>query len=309
MLGETQKTLLKPIKIQGVGLHSGLKANVVLKPSLPNTGITFKRVDQDGKKNVIKASYKNVSSAKLCTKIENSFGVSVSTIEHLMAAFYGEGIDNALVEVDNSEIPIMDGSANVFVQSIRTAGIEKQNVSRKFIEVLKKIEIVEGSKLISIEPAKKDFKIDFKLVYENELIGTQREILNVSKDNLETIYNSRTFCLYEDIEKIRSCGMGKGGSLDNAIVVQGNKILNDHGLRYKNEFVKHKILDCMGDFMLSGHRVFGFIKCIHGGHQLTVELLNKFFADSSNWKLVSSDKEYLESPKYYNYNRPIVVNA
>ena len=306
-----QKTLLKQAKIQGIGLHTGLKVNVTLKPALPNTGILFKRTDiEDSKKNTIQANFKNVISAKLCTKIGNSSGVSVSTIEHLMGALYGEGIDNVLVEVDGPEIPIMDGSALDFVNSIRSSGIKKQNVLRKFIEVLKKVEIKEGEKFISIEPFKRDLKIDFKLVYDNELIRTQREVLQISKSKLETIYNARTFCLYEDIEKIKSCGLAKGGSLKNAVVVQKDKVLNEGGLRDQHEFVKHKILDCLGDLMLTGHKIFGSINCVHGGHQLTNDLLQKFFSDSANWKFTSIEEVNLrDSKKNYNYDRPIAVNA
>lgn len=306
-----QKTLLNPVKIQGIGLHTGLQSNVVLKPGLPNTGIVFKRVDiKDSRKNTIEAKYENVVSAKLCTKIGNSHGVTVSTIEHLMGALYGEGIDNVLVEIDNSEIPIMDGSAQAFVDSIRSAKVKKQNISRKFIEVLKKVEIKDNSKYISIEPFKKDLKIDFKLVYDNELINTQREVIQINKSKLKTIYNARTFCLYEDIEKIKSCGLAKGGSLSNAIVVQKNKILNKEGLRDNNEFVKHKILDCMGDLLLSGHQIFGSIKCVGGGHQLTNELLQKFFSNQSNWKLTSYKQYDLKDlEENYNYNDPIAINA
>jgi len=310
MLQGMQKTILKPIKVQGIGLHTGLKTTLILKPSLPDTGITFIRTDiKDKKKSLIQAKFKNVTSAKLCTKIENSFGVSVSTIEHLMGAFYGEGIDNAIVEIDNKEIPIMDGSAIAFIKLIRSSGVKEQGIKRKFIEVLKKIEINEGSKYMSIEPHQKDLSIDFKIVYENELIGSQREIININSQKLNKIYEARTFCLHEDIEKIKLSGLAKGGSLDNAVVVHGKKILNQEGLRDKNEFVNHKILDCLGDLMLSEHRIFGKIKCVRGGHQLTNDLLQKFFSNSSNWKFVGYKKEDLKSRENYNYADPIAVNA
>lgn len=304
-----QKTLIKSVKIHGIGLHTGQLANVVLKPSLPNTGIIFIRTDKECGKNAIKADFKNVISAKLCTKIQNSFGVSVSTIEHLMGAIYGEGIDNIEIDVDNSEIPIMDGSALDFVNLIRSAGVKKQDSPRRFVKVLKKVQIDDGKRFISIEPFKKDLKIDFKLVYENELIGNQNEVISVGKDNLETVYSARTFCLYDDIQKMRTLGLIKGGSIDNAVVVKGNKILNKGGLREKNEFVKHKILDCLGDFMLSKYRILGMVKCVHGGHQLTNDLLQKFFSDDSNWKLVNVDEKELKRQKSYNYEPPIAVNA
>ena len=310
MNSKTQKTISKSIKLQGIGLHSGLNTTLTIKPSLPNTGITFIRTDiLDTKKNSILATFKNVTSAKLCTKIENSFGTSVSTIEHLMGAFYGEGIDNAVVEVDNKEVPIMDGSAKAFVEAIKIAGVKEQNTIRKFIKILKKVEIKEGSKHISIEPLERNLKIDFELIYDNELIGSQRESLNINEKNLESIYNSRTFCLFEDIEKIKEAGLAKGGSLDNAIVVKGKKILNKDGLRDKKEFVKHKILDCLGDFMLSEYRIFGLVKCVRGGHQLTNDLLKKLFLDNTNWKFVTYEKEDLKNQKNYSYTPPIAVNA
>ena len=267
MQDNSQKTIKDTIQLEGIGLHNGVKVNLFLKPAEVNSGITFKRTDVDSAKNIVEANYKNVSSTILCTKIKNSHGVSVSTIEHLMAAFYGEGIDNVLVEVDAPELPIMDGSAFDFVEAIRSVGFEKQNCPKKFIKVLKKIEVKEGSKYISIEPSAKDLIIDFQVVYKNPLIRTRRKEFKLSSGDLTSIYNSRTFCLYEDIDQIKSQGLAKGGSLENAIVVKENKILNDDGLRHRDEFVDHKILDCLGDLMLLGYRVFGHIKTSQGGHR------------------------------------------
>ena len=286
MQNYTQKTINETIELQGVGLHNGVKVNLVVKPADPNTGIIFKRVDLDDN-NIIKAKYDNVIEPVLCTKLKNSKGISVSTIEHLMAAFYGEGIDNAVVEIDAPEIPIMDGSAFDFVEAIKSSGIKEQNKPREFIKVLKKIEIKDGPKYISIEPLDRDLIIDFEIVFNNPLIRTRRKEFKLSEGNLTPIYNARTFCLYEDIDFIKSKGLARGGSLDNAIVVQGDKILNEDGLRSRHEFVEHKILDCLGDIMLSGYRIFGHIKTSQGGHLLTNTLLRKFFADKSNWSLES----------------------
>ena len=277
MLKTNQNTLADQIEFQGIGLHNGLKAKLIVKPSKPNTGIVFKRVDIKNKDNIIKANFKNVEDPILCTKIKNGSGASVSTVEHLMAAFYGEGIDNALVEMNSSEVPIMDGSALDFVDAIRSVGIEEQNQPRKFIKVLKKVELKEGEKFISIEPLNNDLIIDFELIYKNPLIRTRRKEFKLSNDDLSSIYSSRTFCLYEDIDNIKRMGLAKGGSLDNAIVVQGDKILNEDGLRNRHEFVYHKILDCLGDIMLSGNRIFGHIITSQGGHALTNKLLKKFF--------------------------------
>jgi len=306
MASHLQKTLEEIIEFKGVGLHSGVDVNLCLKPAEPNSGIRFRRTDVDSDKNIIEANYKNVISPILCTKIQNSYGVSVSTIEHLMAAFYLEGVDNALVELDAPEVPIMDGSAFDFAHAIKSFGTKEQKYPRKFIKVLKKVEINNGAKKISIEPLSKDLVIDFEIVYSNPLIRTRRKEFKLSKSDLNPITDSRTFCLYEDIDQIRSQGLAKGGSLENAIVVKDHKILNDDGLRYRDEFVNHKILDCVGDLMLSGHRIFGYIKTSQGGHQLTNALLKQFFSDESNWKFENfEDKDN----KHSKYLKPIAVNA
>ena len=303
-----QKTIKESIDFKGVGLHNGTEVNICLKPSAPNTGIIFKRVDIDSDKNIIEAKYSNVHAPILCTKIKNSHGTSVSTIEHLMAAFYLEGVDNVLVEINAPEVPILDGSAFDFVEAIRTYGTEEQSSPKKFIKVLKKIEIKDGPKFISIEPLDKDLIIDFEIVYKNPLIRTRRKKFKLSDGDFASIYNSRTFCLYEDIDQIRSLGFAKGGSLENAVVVKDNKILNDNGLRSRDEFVSHKILDCIGDLMLSGYRFFGHIKTSQGGHQLTNELLIKFFSNDQNWKLESfNEKE--KASKDSNNTRSLAVNA
>ena len=288
MLKNNQRTINEEIKFNGVGLHNGLNANLIVKPAKENFGIKFCRVDID-KKSLIEANYQNVIEPILCTKIKNDNGISVSTVEHLMAAFFGEGIDNALVEIDSSEVPILDGSAIEFVEAIRAVGIREQNELRKYLNVLKKVEIKDEEKYISIEPLKNDLVVDFEIVYSNQLIRTRRKEFKLSDGDLNNIYNSRTFCLYEDIDFIKSQGLAKGGSLENAIVVRGNEILNEDGLRNRNEFVYHKILDCLGDLMLSGFRILGYVKTSQGGHALTNKLLVKFFSDKSNWSLENGD--------------------
>ena len=279
-----QKTIGDTIKLSGVGLHNGIKANLTIKTASENFGIKFCRTDLN-KENLIEANYQNVVEPILCTKIKNNNGTTVSTVEHLMAAFYGEGIDNALVEIDAPEVPILDGSASEFVEAIRSVGIKEQKKSRKFIKTLKKVEVQEGKKYISIEPLENDLIVDFEIIYSNPLIRTRRKEFKLSDGDLTNIYNSRTFCLYEDIDFIKSQGLAKGGSLENAIVVKGSEILNEDGLRNRHEFVYHKILDCLGDLMLSGYRMFGHVKTSQGGHSLTNKLLKKFFSDKSNWSL------------------------
>ena len=304
----SQKTIKESIELEGVGLHNGLKVKLCIKPADVDTGIKFKRVDVESSKNIIEANYQNVISPILCTKIENSYGVSVSTIEHLMAAFYGEGIDNAIVELDASEVPIMDGSSFDFVESIRSAGTENQKSPKRFIKVLKKVEIKDGSKSISIEPLVKDLIIDFEIVYKNPLIRTRRKEFKLSNGDLNSIYNSRTFCLYKDIDQIRSQGLAKGGSLDNAIVVKEDEILNEDGLRNRHEFVGHKILDCLGDLMLSGHRIHGHVKTSQGGHQLTNLLLRELFSKDSAWEFETFEATK-EDIKEKSYPRSAVINA
>ena len=279
-----QKTIKKEVKFEGIGLHTGQKVLVNILPSKPNSGIVFKRIDLKNN-NIILPNVYNVSNATLCTTITNEHGVSVSTIEHLMAALYGLGIDNALIEINSQEVPIMDGSAKIFVEKFLETGFEISEVPIKLIKITKEISLKDGSKYISIGQSNVSLDIDFEIKYSNSFIGNQKNKINVYENNLLEIYNSRTFCLYEDIESLRSMGLAKGGSLDNAVVVKGEKVLNPEGLRNKQEFVNHKILDCMGDLYLTGYKIIGSIKCSQGGHSLTNRLLRKVFADKNNYKI------------------------
>ncbi|MDA9606970.1 UDP-3-O-acyl-N-acetylglucosamine deacetylase [Candidatus Pelagibacter sp.] len=287
-----QKTIKKNINIKGVGLHSGLDVNLTIKPSEANTGIVFKRIDLKDN-NIVIPNVFNVSSAVLCTTISNVHGVSISTLEHLMGAFYGMGIDNALVEIDNEEVPILDGSAKFFVEAIKNTGVEISDKPIKIIKIEKKIEFKDNEKCISIEPSKMSLDIDFELKYENSLIGKQRNMIKMYESDLNDIYNSRTFCLYEDVEKLKKMGLAKGGSLDNAIVVDKNKILNKEGLRNKKEFVNHKILDCMGDLYLAGYKIIGKVVCSQGGHKLTNQLLRKVFKNKENFSILEIQEKNL----------------
>lgn len=288
-----QKTISKNIFITGVGLHSGKIANMNIKPAGPNTGILFKRIDLITAKNEIIPSVYNVSSAILCTKISNEYGATVSTIEHLMGAFFGLGIDNAVIEIDNEEVPILDGSGKIFVEKILNAGISISKNPIKVIKINRNIEFKKDDKFISIKPSKINLEIDFEIKYQNSIIGNQRNNVKVYEDDLEDIYSSRTFCLYEDIENLRSKGLAKGGSLDNAIVVKRNEILNDEKLRNKLEFVNHKILDCMGDIYLSGYKMIGKILCSQGGHKLTNDLLRKVFQNEDNFTIIEINEKTL----------------
>ncbi len=280
-----QKTIKKTIVFDDVALHSGEKVHMEIKPSQPNSGIIFKRTDLKSN-NIIIPGIFNVSSAIFCTTISNDYGAKVSTIEHLMGAFYGMGIDNAIVEVDGDELPILDGSAKSYIQEISNSGIETSNSPIKVIKIDKKITFEEGKKFISLEPSKLSLDIDFEIIYENSLIGSQRNLVKVYEDDLTDVFNSRTFCVYDDIAKLKSMNLAKGGSLENAIVVKDNKVLNKNGLRNKLEFVNHKILDCIGDLYLSGYKIIGKIKCSQGGHKLTNQLLRKVFENDLNFSII-----------------------
>ena len=281
----TQKTVSKKISFSGVGIHSGKKVNLNILPSGPNSGIIFKRVDLN-KNNIVYPLYNNVTDTTLCTTISNEYGIKVSTIEHLMAAFYGIGIDNAIIELDSQEVPILDGSAKVFVDSIKKVGLKFSDQPIKIIKINREINLQDGDKFINIDKSNVAGEIEFQIKYKNSLIGDQKNKINVFEDNLDDIYNSRTFCLYEDIKKLKKLNLGKGGSLENAIVIKSKKILNENGLRNELEFVNHKILDCMGDLFLSGYKIIGSIKCSQGGHSLTNKLLKEVFVDQSNYSLI-----------------------
>ena len=281
----SQSTIANKVTFSGVGIHTGERVNMNILPSSPNSGIVFKRIDLK-QNNIVIPNFENVCDATLCTTVSNQFGVKVSTIEHLMAAFLGLGIDNAIVEVDSQEVPILDGSAKDFINILKKIGLKVSGIPIKLIKIDKFIELDEGNKYISIDKSNTTLEIEFEINYKNQIIKNQKNKINVFEDNLEDIYNSRTFCLYEDIEKLEKAGLGKGGSLENAIVVKDEKILNESGLRNKKEFVNHKILDCMGDLFLVGYRIIGSLKCSHGGHSLTNKLLRKIFSDTKNYSLI-----------------------
>ena len=281
----SQSTLANKISFSGIGIHTGKKVNMNILPSSPNSGIIFRRIDLK-QNNIVIPNFENVSEATLCTTVSNQFGVKVSTIEHLMAAFLGLGVDNVIVEIDSQEVPILDGSAKDFVKVLKETGLKKSDVPIKLIKINNHIELREGDKYISLDKSNTTLEIEFEINYKNQFINNQKNKINIFEDNLEDIFNSRTFCLYEDIEKLKKIGLGKGGSLENAIVVKEGAILNKDGLRNKNEFVNHKILDCMGDLYLVGYRLIGSLSCKHGGHSLTNKLLRKVFSDDRNYSLI-----------------------
>ena len=288
----TQKTIKEKVSFSGIALHNGLNVNISIKPANPNFGIVFKRVDLKTN-NLVFPNFMNVTNTSLNTTVENEFGVKVSTIEHLMGALFGLGIDNALIEIDNEEVPILDGSAKEFIQKILLSGIKVSEAPIKIVKINKKIEYSEGERFISIKPSTLSLDIDFELKYQNKIIGDQRNKVKVYEDDLTDVYNSITYCLFEDIEFIKKQGLAKGGSLVNAVVVKGNEILNQEGLRNDNEFVNHKILDCIGDLYTSGYRIVASVLCSQGGHYLTNQLLRKVFQNKENFSILEIKEKNL----------------
>ena len=301
-----QKTINEIVKFEGIGLHSGKKVSMTLFPASPNTGIVFKRTDLKIN-NLIYPSVYNVSSASYCTKLTNEKGVSVSTVEHLMAALCGLGIDNLLIELNSEELPIMDGSAKKFVEVLENTGFKISDQPIRIIKINKKVKFIDGEKFISFEPNKISLEIDFEIKYKQNSILNQRNKKNIYMDDLEDMYNSRTFCLFEDIEKLKKMGLAQGGSLDNAIVLKEDKILNTEKLRNENEFVNHKILDCLGDIYLAGYRMVGKIISSQGGHNVTNQGLRELFSNNDNYSIIELKEKNI--PHSFLIKNPLKTSA
>jgi len=281
---KSQNTLSKIIDFTGIGLHSGEKVKISLIPNAIDTGINFKINNT-----LILASWQNAVVSQLCTRLK--FGENaISTIEHLMAAISGLGITNLIIKINSNEVPILDGSSKEFVDEIRNIGIVEQKKKQKILKILRKVEYKDQEKFIRISPSKKNnLSIDYTIDYKDKFIKKQNLKYTHSEENFLKIYKSRTFCLHNDLERIFSMGLAKGGSLDNAIVVSGNKILNQGGLRYNNEFVRHKTLDCIGDLYLAGYQIWGDLVTYQGGHELNLRLLREILADKKNYKIVDQN--------------------
>ncbi len=283
-MNSQQKTIKRRIVIEGIGLHTGLTSKIELLPLKDNQGVIFENLKLGT--NSIKANWKNLCTANLCTKIKKK-NFEISTIEHLMFSLSSLGITNIKIKTHSSEIPIMDGSSKIFIDEILNAGLIIQKSKSKFLKIKKKIEIKNNGKLISISPNKSnDLEVSLKLNYKNKIIGNQDFKYIHSNSHYLKIYDCRTFCLQEDLEKVFAMGLGKGGSLDNAIIVSGEKVLNQDGLRYKDEFVRHKVLDCVGDLYLSGYKVIGKIYGYQSGHEMTAMLLKEIFKKKSNYEII-----------------------
>jgi UDP-3-O-[3-hydroxymyristoyl] N-acetylglucosamine deacetylase len=286
MITISQKTINSKISCNGVGLHSGENALMTLVPAPCNTGIIFRRTDIGGENSAIKANYLNVVGTNLGTTLTNEFGAKVSTIEHLMAAIWGCGIDNLYVDINGPEVPIMDGSSEPFVFLIECAGINTQEESRRVLEILKKVRVEENDKFVEVEPSK-EFSIDLHIDFDHKQIQRQQFDYHSTFTSFKNdICRARTFGFKHEIEHLHKLGLAKGGSLDNAILVDENGIVNEGGLRYSDEFVRHKTLDFIGDIYLAGHYILGHFNASKPGHGINNKLLRKLFEDDSAWRLI-----------------------
>ena len=295
-LSGSQTTLNRSIDCAGVALHSGKKVSLSLKPAGPNMGIIFRRSDLPGLPE-IKANWKNVVDTRMCTTLGNSKGVTISTVEHLMAALSGCHVDNAIVEVSGSEVPVMDGSAQPFVFLIECAGVKQLDASRRVIEVLRPVKVESKGRVAELLPSN-SFSVGFQIEFDDCAISRQELFITLVNGTFKKeIARARTFGFVNDVEALRASGLALGGSLENAVVVDGDKVLNDGGLRYEDEFVRHKVLDAVGDLYLSGAPIRGHYRGVRAGHHMTNELLKALFADSTSWRFIGHAGEEVSSSR------------
>jgi UDP-3-O-[3-hydroxymyristoyl] N-acetylglucosamine deacetylase len=282
-----QKTLKAPIHCTGIGLHSGVKAAMTLRPASANTGIVFRRLDVEGGPVEILADWRHSVESALCTTLTDGAGTTIMTIEHLMSALAGCGIDNAIVDIIGPEVPIMDGSAAPFVFLIECAGTIEQLASRRFVKVLKPVLVEQGQASVSLEPGE-DFTVDFTIDFASKAIQHQTTSITVDPSVFKTeISRARTFGFLAEIDRLRAAGLTLGGSLDNAIVIDGDTVLNEGGLRYGDEFVRHKALDAIGDLYLAGSPLLGRFEGVRSSHALNRRVLEALFGDDSAWCYVT----------------------
>ena len=288
LIAQKQKSIAGPISFSGIGLHTGNKVSMILNPAPENTGYIF-RIGKGHSKKIIKADYKNVESTKLCTLLSDGQGNTVSTVEHILSACYALEIDNIFIDLDSNEIPVCDGSSIEFVNKIKKYGFNEQSEFKKFVKIKKNVEVIDGNKIARVSPFEQTL-ITCDVDYPHKCIGKQSISLILNpKIYSSQICSARTFGFLKDIEYLRSIGLTLGGSLENAIVLDENNILNDEGLRFPDEFVRHKVLDFIGDISLAGSRILGSFFTSHSGHELNVKLVEKIFESSSNWELVCSN--------------------
>ncbi len=290
-----QTTVSGPVVFEGVGLHTGLNSKLIVMPADIEFGICFKRIDIKFGDNCVPASWDNIVTSDLCTRLANSEGITVSTVEHLMAALAGCGINNALIEIDGPEVPILDGSAVAFVKEILRTGIKLQNHPVKAIRILKKIDYKKKLAWAKLEPSENPI-ISFSIEFSDEAIGAQSKTLDMSNGSfVRELCDSRTFCSYSTVESMRSKGLALGGTYKNALVVEGKDVLSPGGLRHSDEPVRHKMLDALGDIALAGYPIIGHYSGYRAGHGITHGLLRKLFSDPKNYDIISCDKEKVDN--------------
>jgi len=284
-----QRTLAKSVDCSGIGVHSGDKVNMRLLPAAENTGIVFIRTDLVNGARTVRASWDNVVDTRMCTVIGNDHGGKVATIEHLMSALRACGIDNAVIEIDGGEVPVMDGSADSFVFLLEVAGSVEQTAVRREIEILSSVEVTEGGKLAKFSPAI-DEKYSVTIDFDRAPIMTQSCEVDLSAESFKSeICRARTFGFFEEVDQLRKMGLAKGGSLDNSIIIKDQSIMNEGGLRYSNEFARHKVLDAIGDIALAGMPIRGHFEGYRCGHALNNKLLRALFASPESWRVVPSE--------------------
>ncbi len=309
-VGLYQQTLKRSIHCTGVGLHSGAKVSLRIKPAAVDSGIVFVRTDPRGGHAMIPARWDHVVDTRLCTVIGNGRGVNVGTIEHLMAALVGTGIDNALIEIDAPEVPIMDGSAAPFVFLIECAGIEQQEALRKVLRVKRRIAVGDGTRRATLTPGP-GVSFDFEIAFDSAVMAHRTGSFDLAGGTFkQEIARARTFGFLHEVEELRRLGLARGGSLDNAVVISGDSVLNEEGLRYDDEFVRHKILDSIGDLYLAGHRIIGQFHGWRSGHALNNQLLRAMFADASSYELDDMTEADLETAAdHWDYPQRLAASA
>ena len=288
-----QNTLKSPARFTGLGLHTGLAVRMVVHPAAADHGIRFRRTDVADRDAFVPAMWDAVTPSRLCTVVENADGVSVSTIEHVMAALAGSAIHNALIEIDGPEVPILDGSSLAFVTGFLAAGIEEQDAPIRAVRVLKAVEVRDGDAVARLEPADM-LEIDFSIDFADAAIGAQSRVLNMANGAfVRELSDSRTFCRQADVDAMRANGLALGGTLENAVVIDGDRVLSPGGLRHQDEPVRHKMLDALGDLALAGGPILGRYIGVRAGHALTNRLLRALFADPSAFRLVDCGPQTL----------------
>jgi UDP-3-O-[3-hydroxymyristoyl] N-acetylglucosamine deacetylase len=290
-----QHTLVGPAAFDGVGIHTGQYVRVTVRPAAPDTGVVFVRTDIADKNNTIPACGEAVCNTRLGTVIGNDAGVTVSTVEHLMAAFWALGVDNAVVELDGPEVPIMDGSSEPFIQVLDCAGRRRQEAPRRYLEILDTVEVVDGDKRVTLSPSEQ-FEVAFEILFETRAIERQRVDLAVDEAAFRSeLADCRTFGFLHEVEALRAAGLARGGSLDNVVVIDGDAVLNPEGLRRPDEFVRHKALDAIGDLYLLGAPLIGRYEGIYAGHELNNAVVRALIARPQAWRLTLPRQELAEA--------------